>query len=134
MNTYELDLAKNMITAENGVTEEQLNSWKEKNFGSGTFNNSEGSISISNSNFDLNNAIIRINPTVQQKQYVIKEKRGMVMLDINQYFTIFNETDIPVFLLIITKEKCIESLSINSNSYVAYNDRASFYPVLMFWM
>ena len=134
MNTYELDLAKNMITAENGVTEEQLNSWKEKNFGSGTFNNSEGSISISNSNFDLNNAIIRINPTVQQKQYVIKEKRGMVMLDINQYFTIFNETDIPVFLLIITKEKGIESLSINSNSYVAYNDRASFYPVLMFWM
>ena len=134
MDTYELDQSKNMITAENGVTEEQLNSWKEENFGSGTYNNSEGSISISNSNFDLNNAIIRINPTVQQKQYVINEERGMVMLDIYPSFTIFNKTDTPVFLLIITKEKGIESLSISANSYASYNDRSSFYPVLMFWV
>ena len=95
---------------------------------------SEGSISISNSNFDLNNTIIRINPTTQQRQYVIKEDRGMVMLNIYSSFHIFNQIDTPVFLLIITKEFGIESLSISANSHVSYNDRSSFYPVLMFWI
>ena len=37
-DTYELDEVKNMVVAENGVTESQLNSWKEGNFGCGTYN------------------------------------------------------------------------------------------------
>lgn len=38
-DTYELDEAKNMVVAENGVTESQLNSWKNTNFGTGTYEN-----------------------------------------------------------------------------------------------
>ena len=41
-DTYELDEAKNMVVAANGVTESQLNSWKNTNFGEGTKINNNG--------------------------------------------------------------------------------------------
>lgn len=61
-DTYELDEAKNLIYAENGITQDQLDVWKDTNFGEGSsFNVMGSSIDMSEAQINMGeNAFIKI--------------------------------------------------------------------------
>ena len=69
-DTYELDEAKNLIYAENGITQDQLDAWKDTNFGEGSnFNVMDSSIEMSEASINMGeNAFINISGSGASQQ------------------------------------------------------------------
>lgn len=74
-DTYELDEVKNLIESNNGITEDQLNIWKEENFGTGIYNN------IGNIEIGENFEIICRDIYRSQDVIVITKPKGIAIVD-----------------------------------------------------
>ena len=114
-DTYELTEDKSLITAQNGITEDQLNEWKINNFG-------EGSIDIqTNSNLYLpQDTEINFNLTqngYSPSSYNLTKKCGILILRGSAFNnTIVNRTDSAVRLVYFNNTSVLELKNIIINA------------------
>lgn len=91
--TYEITEEKNLIPASGGLTEEDLNTWKEENFGSGTYK-TEGYINVP--------GCISFEKRTEKDGLHMTTYSGMLVKKSNfMQFQVFNETDKDIELVCI---------------------------------